>query len=391
MTTHRSTSRSQQLTGTLATLLNFPVVLAGLVAITLGAEGNDEIALLNLWALWGIAQGLLGQVAQVSGVLDGRAWNDPRALRLIPQTAVPATVIAFLLADTWFPSHRSWWVATLFLLVAVVIIGRQRAVLIRRLDGTHALVVAALENSIRSAAIVVLLVASAEGDSLLGWGAMAIVGPFAVSMALLANRIESGDPQSRTAAEKHTGNPPMRSVASGILAGMPALAAYAVVPGLTLLDETDDLGSIAIAASLLRGPLLVATFAAPVLLERWVVAEAKRISPGILFVPAALVGLQILAGVVIDGDSIGQLVVQTVLAGAIAGLTYMLILRLLSALAPTRTAMWASTLATIVFAVVLMGSSATDSLHPFAALGAACAAMVLVIARTTRAGSAATT
>lgn len=168
MTTHRPSSRSTQMTGVVATLVNFPVVLAGLVAITLGAEGNDEIALLNLWALWGVGQGLLGQVAQVSGVLDGRHWTDPRALRLLPLVALPATIVTFLLADTWFPGHRTWWLATLFLLAAVVIIGRQRAVLIRRLDGTHALVVAALENSIRSAAIIVLMVASAEGGPAIG-------------------------------------------------------------------------------------------------------------------------------------------------------------------------------------------------------------------------------
>jgi len=379
MTTNRPSSRSQQLTGTLATLVNFPVVLAGLVAITLGADGNDEIALLNLWALWGIAQGLLGQVAQVSGVLDRRAWTDPRALRLIPQTAVPATLLAFLLADTWFPDHHWWWAATLFLLVAVVIIGRQRAELIRRLDGTHALVVAALENSIRSTSVIVLLVASAERDGLLGWGAVAIVGPFAVSIALLANRIESSDPAPHASVHGER-SAPARSVASGILTGLPALAAYAVVPGLTLLGETDDLGSIAIAASLLRGPLLVTTFVAPVLLERWVVLEAKRIPVGVFLIPLVLVGLQVLASVAIDTDSVGQLVVQTVLAGAIAGLTYLLILRMLNTLAPTLTALWASTLAAAVFVVVLITSSATDLVHPFVALGATCAAIAFVIA-----------
>lgn len=383
MTTHRPSSRSTRVTGVMATLVNFPVVLAGLVAITVGAEGNDEIALLNLWALWGIAQGLLGQVAQVSGVLDGRHWTDPRALRLIPQTALPATIVAFLLADTWFPDHRSWWIATLFLLAAVVVIGRQRAVLIRRLDGTHALVVAALENSIRSAAIIVLLVATAEGDGALGWGAVAIIAPFAVSIALLANRIETGVPAGIDGEPSATG-PSVRSVASGILTGMPALAAYAIVPGLTLLDATDDLGSIAIAASLLRGPLLVTTFLAPVLLERWVVTDTERVAPGLHLVPAGLVIVQLAVGVTLGPDSFGQLAAQTALAGAIAGLAYLLVLRQLGALAATAIAWWATAVATVVFVVALIASSQTDRLHPFVSLGAASAAIVLVVARTTR-------
>lgn len=379
MTAHRPPSRSQQLTGTLATLVNFPVVFAGLLAITVGTDGNDEIALLNLWALWGIAQGLLGQVAQVSGVLDGRAWTDPRALRMIPRTAGLVAVVAFLLSDTWFPDHETWWIATLFLSIAVVVIGRQRAVLIRRLDGTHALVVAALENSIRSASMVVLVLAAAEGDGLIGWGAVAIVGPFVVSMALLANRIEGGTASVSSGRAESTS--PTRSISSGVLSGLPALAAYAIVPGLTLLDQTDDLGAIAIAASLLRGPLLVATFLAPVLLERWVVLKSSQVPRGLLLLPVALVGLQVLTSVVADTTSIGQLVAQTVIAGAIASLTYLLILRLLRTLSTSPTALWASALAAVVFAGVLVLSDVADWLHPFVSLGAACAAIVLVIAR----------
>ena len=379
MSADRSTIRAQQATGIAATLVNFPVVFAGLLAITIGAEGNVEVALLNLWALWGIAQGLLGQIAQVSGVLDGRHWTDVRAMRLIPQTAVPAALAALLLSDTWFPGHESWWIAVLLLVTAVVVIGRQRAVLARRLDGTHALVVTALENSIRSASVIILLLAAAERDGLVGWGAVAIVGPFIVSIALLANRIEADERE--TPARRDAAASTSRSVSSGVLSGIPALAGYAIVPGLTLLDQTDDLGSIAVAASLLRGPLLVATFLAPVLLQQWVVLRTDRVGGRLLVVPVAIVVVQLVAGLVGDDDSIGQLIVQTVLAGAAAVVTYLLILRLLTDVTASGASVLASILASLAFALVLAVSATTDRLHPFAALGVACAVIVLVIAR----------
>ena len=372
-------ARSSQLTGVLATLVNFPVVFAGLLAITIGADGNDEIALLNLWALWGIAQGLLGQVAQVSGVLDERPWTDPRALRLIPQTGVVITVTALLLSDTLFPGHESWWIGVLLLVHAVIVIGRQRADLVRRLDSSHALVVAALENALRSTALVILLLAAAEREGLLGWGAVAILGPFAVSIALLANRIAErapfeGEPRPRTPTRP-------RTVASGVLTGIPALTAYAVVPGLTLLDDTDDLGAIAVAASLLRGPLLVATFLAPLLLERWVVLRAQSLPAWVPLVPLALVAVQLVVSPIGATGSVAQLGVQTVLAGSIAGITYLLVLRLLPSLSMSPIPLLATGLATIAFILTLLASDRLDWLHPFVALGVSCAVIVIVLGR----------
>ncbi len=375
-----SPTRSAHVTGVIATLVNFPVVFAGLLAITLGTEGNDEVALLNLWAIWGIAQGLLGQVAQVSGVLDGRRWTDPLALRLAPIIAVPIGVGTLVLAGTLFPDHERWWIAVVSIVVAVIIIGRQRAELISRLDGSHAIVVAALENSIRSTTLVLLLLAATDREHLVGWGALCIAGPFAVSAALLANRIGSTAPGvGPRALGRGRAN---QSVAGGVLSGFPALAAYALVPALTLLDQTDDLGSIAIAASLLRGPLLVATFLAPILLERWVVLDARTIPRWLPLIPLTLVGAQVAISPVGEPGDPVQLAVQTLLAAAVAVLAYLLILRLLNSLAGSRAAEKAFAVAVVTFTSAVAASAAFDWLHPFVALGLACATIVFVIGRT---------
>ncbi len=363
--------------GLTATLVNFPVVFAGLVAITIGANGDDKVALLNLWALWGIAQGLLGQVTQVGAVLDGRSWTDWRGLRIVPPVAVGTAVATILVSDRLFPGHPNWWIACFLLVIAVAVIGRQRGELARRLDGTTAVVIAALENSIRSAVVIMLLIAASDSNGLLDWGSVAIVAPFVVSMALLANRIESGSPVEAD-------GPPVErptSIVGGVLTGLPALAAYAVVPGLSLLDRTDDLGAIAIAASLLRGPLLVATFLAPVLLERWVVGPTRSLPAFWSVVPLAIVVAQAAVGLVTDEGSRSELVVQTVLAGLAAAAVYLLVLRSLPHLAASHTGAMAIGAAIGVFVVVLAVASRADWLHPFVALGAVAATLGVVLAR----------
>ena len=132
--------------GLLATIINFPVVFVGLVAIATQASGDAEISLLNLWAAWGIALGLLGQLGLVSGYLDREAWTAAGPLKVTAAVGIIAGALAFSVRSRVFPDNEWWWSLVALVAATVFLIGRQRAQRSLDGDGLFALAITAVEN-----------------------------------------------------------------------------------------------------------------------------------------------------------------------------------------------------------------------------------------------------
>ena len=160
-----------------------------------------------------------------------------------------------------------------------------------RCEGENALAVTAGENVLRLAA---LLFAFAVLEDVGTAHVIAVVAPLAVSV--LALDLLSSRPHPKGSLDT-TGQ---QSVPFGLLAGVPSLLAYLVVPALSILGTTDDLDAFAIASSLGRGPLLIATFAAPALLQTLystrMAAALRRVRLG----AAALLVVQVAAGALLS-------------------------------------------------------------------------------------------
>ncbi|RZV41857.1 MAG: hypothetical protein EX269_15745, partial [Acidimicrobiales bacterium] len=233
-----------QIMGAAATVINFPVVFAGFLIIVWKTDGNDEIALLNLWSSWGILLGLLGQVGLISGFMDRLGPTALSVRRNAMVFAALAAVVAFVFRSRLFPDHETWWAAVGFIAAATYVIGRQRAEFTLGKDSITAVIIAAGENVVRTVLVLIFILAGSAD-----WGALAIVLPFIVSITVLHSRSPVINPEMERA--NTTALP--SAIEPGILAGMPALAAYAVVPGLSILELTEDLDRIALAAALLRG------------------------------------------------------------------------------------------------------------------------------------------
>ena len=107
------------LLGVIATAANFPIVFVGIIAITAMTSGDDEIALVNLWALWGFLQALAGQIGLVTASLDRRSWRDGSVMVRAASVAVFSGLVVFPFADRLFPGHERWTIAVAVAAAAV--------------------------------------------------------------------------------------------------------------------------------------------------------------------------------------------------------------------------------------------------------------------------------
>ncbi len=351
---------SRSSVGVLATALNFPLVFIGILAITTQTDGDQEIALLNLWALWGFLQALLGQVGLATAVLDRLRWNVPSVLARAGLLALTAGLLVGPFRSRLFPGQERWTAAVMVTAGAVFLIGRLRGGRSLAGDAVSTVVITAVENLVRTTLL--LLILAADRDPVAD---VAIVGPFLLSIILLHRRGREGD---LGPAESSS---PAR-IWSGVLAGLPAVAAYAVVPGLTLLGTVDDLDAYSIATSLLRGPLLVATFASAWIVQGLLGGDAPSWRFGLLL-PVLLV-TQLLVEA-LDFGLIPGLVVHGFVSGTALFLSYMLTLGALTDIDQLGRRGVAATLVAVVVFVVLLRSSSNDLIHPFLSLTAVATAI----------------
>gem|GEM_PF-5571585 len=208
--------------------VNFAAVLLGLALIVWRATGDDEIALLNLWSTWGLFLGLFGQMGLVSGVLDDRKWHNPSVLGAAAALLILGGVAAGLLRNSVFPTHERWWIAVGVIASCTYLIGRQRAVLTNAKRGFVALWIAAGENVIRALTLGCVLVAGRPDLAV-----FAIVGPFVVSLLWLSKH--GGEAVGEIGPRER-----LSGVAApiAILAGLPALLAFAMVPHQLLRSQS---------------------------------------------------------------------------------------------------------------------------------------------------------
>ena len=352
-----ATPQSRTLTGALATVANFPLVFLGILAIATQSSGDEEIALLNLWAIWGFLQALLGQIGLATAVLDRIAWNAPPVLvRAAVASALTIAVVAPL-RSRLFPGHERWVFAAGAAAFAVFLIGRLRGDRSLAGDGVSTVVVTAAENLVRTALLVILLFAD-RGSA----ADLAIVAPFLVSIVALEQR-RSRRPAGATTDD--AASSPAR-VWGGVLAGLPAVAAYALVPGLTLLDEVADLDAVSIATSLLRGPLLVATFASAWILQEFLAGATPPNWVRLLFPP--LIAAHLVVQLFDPGLIVG-LVLHGLLSGLALFLGYLTTLGSLHAIDRLNTRAGVGVaVAAVVFVILLSLSPSVELVHPFLAL-----------------------
>ena len=93
---------------TIAATANFGAVLFGLWAISEYATGGEQVALLNLWAVWGIGLGLLGNAGLLSGLSDRAQWYRPRNLRVSAAATIASGAILVPLSRQLFDARTSW-------------------------------------------------------------------------------------------------------------------------------------------------------------------------------------------------------------------------------------------------------------------------------------------
>lgn len=296
-----------------ATAANFGAVLVGLWVISRYSSGDDQVALLNLWAAWGIALGLLGQVGLISGVLDRQEWVSQRNILWAVLVAVLIIAVLAPVRRQLFPQNELWVVFAGVMAGALFVLGRQRADLSLRQRGVSAVAVTAAENVIRALFLTVVLVT--DRPTL---GAVAIAAPLAVSLVVFAS-LSAGDLEPKTSAMGES-----RSVAVSLLAGVPAVLAYAVVPILTLFGSVEALDLVAFAATLLRGPLILAAFLAPWFLGR-VPQLNRQWRRHILFAAALSTAVQVVFGLTSNFDGALPLLVSAVLASVTAVTAYLLV------------------------------------------------------------------
>lgn len=297
-----------------AAAANFASVLVGLWAISRFATGGAQLALLNLWAVWGIALGLLGNAGLLSATLDGQRWYRRRNIAVGTTGAILTGLMLLPLSTHLLNSKISWAVLAAVSVGVTYLLGRQRGALAAARRGAVALVVTAAENVLR--AMLVLGVLLADQAAL---GALAICAPLLVSLVIFAILVRRESP---SIDGKPT--PGHRPVAVGLLAGTPAVLAYGIVPVLTLLDYTDELDQVALAATLLRGPVVLAGFLAPWLLEQ--ISELNTRAWRVIMLGGFVVALcQALIGFALEANGSVALISSAAAAAVCAVGAYVLV------------------------------------------------------------------
>ncbi len=272
------------------TVANFALVLSVLVAISLLGTEQFDTGIVNVWSIWGIAHVSIGQTLQVITALP-RAGSRTKSWLVVVGTTLLATAVVLLLRDRLFPSlGLSWSCAAIVGVVAAGASGVLRGDLVRQRRATASLAVVCSENALR-ALLVVSFLAFDVGASLLPWS---IVLPFLLSLPLLLalGTARSGNPD-RAVADL-SDSPEMSATMGGAaLTMIPSLVSYALIPVLSALDNlpsTIDVDALAFDAALARGPVQVAVFLAPKVLE-WMIDPATSGRRSALATPAMLAAL----------------------------------------------------------------------------------------------------
>jgi len=356
-------------TAAAATGLNFPIVLVGLALIVTLTDGGDSVALLNLWSVWGFANTLVGQIGLLSASTDGLAWTDRRVLTRSLLFASAAALLLIPFRDRLFPDHAWWWLAGATIAGAAHAAGRQRGLMTAGNDGASTVVITMFENLTR---VVLLCIVLALGGNVLTLAGATIAAPFFLTLAMQGHRLRSGHRNSRIGP---TTQP--TSISTGVLAGLPGVSAYAIVPGLTLLDEVADLEELAVAVSVLRGPLIVTMFASAWILEQ--LRRRQRSTRGLTLLTVTLVLAQLVVGGLVDPSSVVALVAQGACAGTALLAGYVVVLAESSWLAIDTWTPVIPLLAWTVFSAVLAATHLVDFVHPFVALTALVATISLLV------------
>ncbi len=361
----------------LATIANFGAVLVGLWAISSFSKGADRVALLNLWATWGVLLGMVGQVGLLSGVLDHKEWRAPRNSAWAGGVTLLVGVALLPVRSTLFAAHESWVAVAAIMGGALYILGRQRGALSLRQRGASALVVTSLENVVRAVLLSSVLIAGRPS-----LGSIAIAGPLLISFAAF-DRLIATRPNLAVAPVDRPAVDGPRSIAVSLLAGVPAALAYAVVPLLTLFGNTANIDRIAFAATILRGPLIIGGFLAPWFLERSPELKASwrnRLAATATIAVALQIGGAFMFARVsgIGNDGLASLLLQSVAASTAAAAAYLLVM-----LSPKRitaqTATAAGVLALVTAVVTLWLVSAEPSGLSFIGVGLASLAIIFTV------------
>lgn len=279
---------------TTLTVANFALVFIGLLAIAFLGETRFDRGLVNVWSIWGIAHVSLGQSLQVMAAMGGHDRAIRRLVLVVAVLIFAGAALIVLLRARLFDSLSAWWVvAAVTAFAAAAITGMLRGLLVRDGNATVALAIVCGENALR---VTLLLLALGLGvaDSLLPF---AVVAPFALSIPVLVRLSSQSGEGSRTATSASWGR--------ATLTMIPALASYALVPALSVMDRLpQDVDALAIDAALARGPVQVAVFLAPKFLEILINPSLASRRVG-LVTPAVVVALiaASLAASMFDGSS----------------------------------------------------------------------------------------
>ena len=360
-------SNRRLITLAVATFANFGAVLVGLWAISRHASGDDQIALLNLWAAWGISLGLVGQVGLISGVLDRRGWYENRNLSWAAGAVVLTTVVLLPARSQLFAGRGAWALIAGAMAGLLYLLGRQRAALSLRQRGVSAVVVTAVENVLRAVLLTAVLVADQPS-----FGAAAIATPLVISFFIFSRLSEDRLELSDVAMTES------RSVAVSLLAGIPAVLAYGVVPVLTLLGNVEDLDQVAFAATLLRGPLIIAGFLAPWFLERVSQLEASW-RHRIVVLALVAVAAQILVAFLPAGIATFWLLLLAAAAAALAAVSAYLLVVLSPIDITFKVAVFAGGSALVAYAVTSIILREAPSHWSFSAVAVASLAVIAIV------------
>ncbi|MEZ5166533.1 MAG: hypothetical protein R2695_08565 [Acidimicrobiales bacterium] len=237
----------------LLTIANFGFVLVGLLAIAVLADDDRVTSLLNVWSFWGVAHVSVGQVLQI---VMTRGDGARQVARWAPLSVIAAGAIAIAGASRLFPAGGAVWIGGAVAAVAGAAAAgalRGRLVVVGRAD--VALAVSALDNALRALLLLVVLPATSEA-----YAAAAVALPFAVTLPLLAKAYPG--PAAVVVPSGAAWGP-------AVLSTIPSVSSYLILPALSIAGRLPAaVDGLAVDAALSRGPVQVAVFAAPKLLEQ---------------------------------------------------------------------------------------------------------------------------
>ncbi len=314
--------RAADLTGAAAvaalTVTNFALVFVGLLAIAFLGDGDIDQGLVNVWSIWGIAHVSMGQSIQVMAALSAPGKSARGYSFIVVATVLVAGLLIIAFKSSLFGSLSLWWVVAALLAVgSASVAGVLRGRLVRSGQASVALAIVCAENGLRAALLTIGL-AIGVSDSLIPF---AVVAPFALSIPLLFKL------WSRPGAVAIATAP--ASWGRAMLPMVPALASYGLVPALSVLERLPaNVDALAIDAALARGPVQVAVFLAPKLLEYLMdsASTTRRIELSSPAVIAVLVVASLLASLLDGSENFLNRLLVAALVGVSALIGYLVLL-----------------------------------------------------------------